>query len=100
MQEFEGRGRQLNMKALESRCVQIKVRQFKKIGEGRRNTMGWSGDKNDRQLIYWKSKIYHGIKMTISLELIDLESGLKNKNEYQEDILMRCVTVVEVEMTL
>ena len=38
------------VKAVETRC-------FKNIGEGRRNTIGWSGNKIDQQLIYWKSKI-------------------------------------------
>jgi len=44
--------------AVEIRCVQIEVWRFKNIGEGRRNTIGWSGSKINRQLIYWKSKIH------------------------------------------
>ena len=44
-------------KAVETRCVRIKVHRFKKIGEGRRHMIGWVGNKINRQLIYWKSKI-------------------------------------------
>ena len=83
--------------AVETRCVRIEVRRFKKIGDGRRNTIGWSGNKINRQMIYWKSKIRRGIKMTRSMESIGSKSRSKNKNEYQKGILMRCV---EVEMTL
>ena len=68
-------------KAVETRCVWIEVRQIKKIGEGRRNTIGWSGNKINRQLIYWKSKIRRGIQMTRSMA-IGSKSRSKNKNEY------------------
>ena len=84
------------MKAFETKCVRIEVwRSRKKIREGKRNTIGWLGDKNDRQLIYWKSNIRRGRKMTRSTESIELKSRLKNKNEFQEGILIRCV---EIEM--
>ena len=83
--------------AVETRCVWIEVWRFKQIGEGRRNTIGWSGNKINRQLLYWKSKIPRGIKMTRSMESSGSKSRQKNKNEYQKGILMRCV---EVEMAL
>ena len=44
-------------KAVETKCVRIEVRRFKNIGEGRRNMIGWSGNKTKWQLVYWKSKI-------------------------------------------
>ena len=58
------------VKAVETRCLRIEVGSFKNIGKGRRNTIGWSGNTIDRQLIYWKSKIRRGIKMTSLMESI------------------------------
>ena len=37
------------VKTVETKCVRIKVRLLrKKVGEGRRDTVGWSGNKDDR----------------------------------------------------
>ena len=85
------------VKAVETRYVRIEVQRFKNIGEVRRNTIGWSGTKIDWQLIYWKSEIRRGIKMTRSIESIGSKSRSKKKNEYLKGILMRCV---KVEITL
>ena len=70
------------LKAVETRCVRIKVRRFENIGEGRRNTIGWSVNKNNRQLINWKSKMFRGIKMNRSKQSIRLKSRSTNMNEY------------------
>ena len=59
------------MKAIQMRFERIEMWQSrKKIGEGRIDTIGWSGNKTDWQLIHWKLKIRWGIKMTRSIELI------------------------------
>ena len=68
------------VKAVETRCVLIEVWCFKNIGEERGNMIGWSGNKIDQQLIYWKLEIRRGIKMTRSMESI----GSKNRNEYKK----------------
>ena len=76
----------------------IKVwRSRKKIAEGRRNTIGWAGNEDVRQFVYWKLKICRGIKMARTIKSIGSKSRLRNNNEYQKAILMR---YVEVEMTL
>ena len=81
-------------KAVETSCVRIEIRWLrKKIGEGRINMIGWTGNKTDRQLIYWKSKIHWGDKMTRSTESIGFKPRSKNKNGDRKGILMRCVEV-------
>ena len=97
MQNLKVKGDNENVKAVETRCVRIEVRRFKKFGEGRINTMGWSGNKTDQYLIYWKSKIHWGINMTRSMESSGSTLRTKNKNAYLKVILMRCV---EVELML
>ena len=57
----------------------IKVRQsMKKIGKSRRNTVGFSDNKNDRLLIYSKAQDYcRGIKRIRAMELVGLSSNMK-----------------------
>ena len=59
----------------------IEVRRSrKKIGKSRRNTIGLSGNENDRQLIYLKAQDYcRGIKRTWVMELIGSKSKTKSK---------------------
>ena len=54
------------------------LRSWKKIGKSRRNTIGLSGNENDRQLIYSKAQDYcRGIKRIRAMELIGSESKTK-----------------------
>ena len=56
------KGDSKQMRAVETKCVRIEIRQLrKKIGERRSNIIGWSGNNIDQQLIYWKSRICRGI---------------------------------------
>ena len=53
-------------------------RSWKTIGTSRRNTIGLSGNENDRQLIYSKAQDYcRGIKRIRAMELIGSESKTK-----------------------
>ena len=53
-------------------------RSWKKIGKSRRNTIGLSGNENDRQLIYSKAQDYcRGIKRIRAMELIGSKSKTK-----------------------
>ena len=53
-------------------------RSWKKIGKSRRNTIGLSGNKNDRHLIYSKAQDYcRGIKRIRAMELVGSRSNMK-----------------------
>jgi hypothetical protein len=57
----------------------IEVRRSrKKIGQVRRNTIGMSGNENDRLLIYWQTQDFRGIKRNRTMESIGSQSKAKN----------------------
>jgi hypothetical protein len=63
----------------------IEVRRSrKKIGQSRRNTIGLSGNENDRLLIYWQARDCRGVKRTRTMESIGSKSKTK-KNKIIND---------------